>query len=518
MADVTPLATFMAPATLFPALPSLSLSADEQQAASLLAARLFGVRPHLELRGYYYDGLQKMQDLGISIPPQLKGLRTVAGWPAIGVDALVNRAIVEGFRYPGGTEVDDDLMGIWQANDLDNEAPLAHLDALIYGRAYGIVGPGDESTNGEPLITFESPINMIASYDARLRQVTAALQIYLDTSPDSEMYGHEVAALYLPGRTIHMSRQSFAGSAASGWEITDRDDHKFGGVVPVVRMANRQRLQDRDGQSEIRASWMNTTDSACRTFLGMEVGREFHIAPRRYALGVTEEAFQNPDGTAKSAWDAYLNKVWMLERDEDGNLPELGQFDGSDPSGYTKIIDTYREEMLGLMGLPPSMLGKHSDGNPASADAIRSGFEELTSRARMKQLAFSGAHEALMRMALLVRDGKTPEGAHRIETDWRDPAPQTISGTSDAVTKQIAAGAIPATSDVTLKRLGYSAVERQRLAQDREVEAGASFLNELAHSLTAKDARVDSSLASDLAGAAAPKPSPELFSRGAQRS
>jgi hypothetical protein len=36
--------------------------------------------------------------------------------------------------------------------------------------------------------------------------------------------------------------------------------------------------------------------------------------------------------------------------------------------------------------------------------------------------------------------------------------------------QQVAAGIVPPISDVVLKRLGYSAVERQRLAQDREAE------------------------------------------------
>lgn len=508
------LSQFFFAAPQSPLLPSLSLSDSEQAIAGQLVSRLFAARPHLELRGYYYDGMQRMQDLGISIPPQLKNLRTVVGWPAIGIDALVNRAIVEGFRYPGATDVDDVLMGIWQANDLDSEAPLAHLDAFIYGRAYGIVGPGDESTGGEPLITYESPINMIAAYDARARRVSSALQIYLDTSAESDMYGHEVAALYLPNSTIHLARQSLGG-ASGGWQITERDDHNMG-MVPVVRMANRQRLADRDGASEIRASWMNTVDSACRTLLGMEVGREFHIAPRRYALGITEEAFQAPDGTARSAWDTYLNKVWMLERDEEGNVPQLGQFDGADPAGYTKILDTYRSLMLGEMGLPPTMLGEHSDGNPASADAIRSGYEELTSRARMKQVALAGAHEHLMRMALTLRQGKLPDEARRIETDWRNPAPETLAGTSDAITKQITAGAIPATSDVTLKRLGYSAVERQRLVQDREVEQGMQFLADLTSQFAGgtKSPTLDAGQGSPLV---IPKPGPEVFGRNGGR-
>lgn len=516
--DGTPSPLFAANGPVYATLPSLTLSDDEQASMTWLAQRLFSVRPYLELRGYYYDGLQKMQDLGISIPPQLKGLRTVVGWPQIGVDALVNRCVVEGFRYPGATDVDDDLMGIWQANDLDNESTLAHLDALVYGRAYGIVGPADDATDGAPpLITYESPLNMICSYDARLRRVSAGLQMYLDTQYTSDMYGHEVAVLYFPDQTIYMARESTVGlPQQQAWQITDRDNHSLG-YVPVTRLANRQRLADREGQSEIRPSWMNTVDSACRTLLGMEVGREFHMAPRRYALGVTEEAFQSPDGTAKSAWDTYLNKIWMLERDEEGQLPTLGEFAASDPSGYTKMLDEYRELMCGEMGLPPTLLGLNPQGNPASADAIRVGYEELTSRSRMKHIAFSSGHEDLMRLALLVRDGSLPPDAMRLETDWRDPAPETITGTSAAVTQQVSVGAVPATSDVTLKKLGYSAVERLRLEQDRKNDIAQQFIEETGSSLLAKEEKVAGQLlkidetpasAPTQPGSPAPKPQP----------
>jgi len=265
----------------------------------------------------------------------------------------------------------------------------------------------------------------------------------------------------------------------------------------VGRMANRQRLSNREGLSEINAAWMNTTDSACRTMLGMEVGREFYAAPRRYALGVTEEAFQKADGSAVSAWDTYLHKVWMVERDEDGNIPTLGEFAASDPSTHTKLIDEYAKIMSGHMGLPPHFLGIYTQGNPASADAIRSGYEELTSRSLMKHVTFSDEWEETMCLGLLIRDGQVPENSHLLETDWRDPAPQTLAGTSDAITKQIASGAIPATSDVTLKRLGYSAVERARLEQDRKVDQGQSMLQEIAHSMEAKALRTASTVTAD---------------------
>lgn len=504
-------------------LPSLTLSDDESRTMQWLTMRLFDQRPYLLLRGLYYDGLQKMQDLGISIPPSLSGLRTVMGWPQIAVDSLDERAVVEGFRYPDDVDTDEDLWDIWQSNNLDGESSLAQLDALIYGRCYITVGPGDDTTNGQPLITAESPINMTATWDARLRRPTAALQLYLDSDFTSDMYGQEVAALYLPDRTVYMARTASAGSAATGtgqWEITDRDTHNLG-RLPVVRMANRQRLSNRDGLSEISPAMMNTTDSACRTMLGMEVGREFHAAPRRAVLGAAEDAFKNADGTPKSGWDTYMNKIWGLERDEEGNVPSIFEFKTGDPKAYTVMIDTYTEVMAGLAAVPAEYLGKTSNGNPTSADAIRAQEARLVKRVQRKMVAFGEAWEDTLRLALLVRGGELPDQAHRIETDWIDPNTPTVAATSQAITGQVAAGMLPAGSDVGLKKVGYTAVERERIKIERAADPGDSMIEEIGHSDIVKAATATARIEKLLnnpgvlvgdpnAAPAAPKPGPAI--------
>lgn len=505
---------FSMPTATTATLPTLQLSEEEARAASWLATRLFDQRPYLELHNLYYDGLQKMQDLGISIPPSLSRLRTVIGWPRIGLDALSNRCRVEGFRFPQTTDTDEDLWDIWQSNNLDSDSQLAHLDALVYGRSYVVVGPADPdgSTNGQPLVTAESPMNMTGLWNARMRRCTAALQIYLDTDFTSDMYGQEVAALYMPNSTILMGRAASTSGAVQKWEIITRDTHNLG-RCPVVRMANRCRLEKPDGMSEITPEWMNTTDSATRTLLGMEITREFFSAPRRYVIGASEEAFKKPDGSAVTAWETYISKVWSIERDENGDVPAVGQFPAADPAVHTKLIDEYAKIMAGEMGVPPHFLGVYSDGNPASADAIRSGYEELTTRATNKHIQFGDAWEEGLRIALLIRDGTMPDGAHRMETDWRDPSPATPASTAEAIYRQVEAGSVPAFSDVTLKRLGYSAAERLRLAEDRQKDQGAAFLAELAHSLIGKEARVDKSLAADLSSSsnAAPEgPTPAV--------
>lgn len=475
---------FMPPTDVMPTLASLTLTDKETAAANWLAMRLFNRRPVLEQSELYYDGMQHPQLLHISVPPTLENLRTIVGWCRIGVDALVNRSIIEGFRYPGKLSVDEQIMAIWQANNLDGESMLAHLDALMYGHVYTIVGTGDMPDT--PLITCESPMNMAANYDLRTHSVTAALQVYADTDYTSDMYGQEVAALYLPDRTIHLARDAQNGDPSqAAWQIYDRDDHELG-FVPVARIANRQRLSRRTGSSEITATWRNTVDSACRTLTGMEVHRELYGAPKRYALGVAEDAFQKADGTRIKKWDAAMDAVWTMERDEQGELPQVGEFKSSDPTAHTNIMSQYQALMSAEMGLPPTFLGLHTQGNPASADAIRTQYEELVARAKAKHVAFGEGWEQTMRLALRVRDGSEDMDARRLETDWRDPAPQTISGTSDAILKQIQSGYLPAASDEAGRKLGYSAVARARIEQERLHDHGLSALNEIASSIEAK--------------------------------
>lgn len=452
-----------------PELPLLNLSDDELALISILRADLLQDRWNLKLRDAYFNGEQLVRDLGISIPPQLKGLHTVIGWPRIGVEALEQRLDLEAFRWADGSD-SADLTEIADANDLFDESNLAHLDALTYGREYLAVGSGDCGTpDCPPLISVESPLDMTLLWDARLRMGTAALREcqndgLLETGPDERML-----VLYLPDQTIQA-----IPTPSGGWEVVDRDIHNLG-VVPVVRMANRQRTADRVGRSEITADVMSITDAACRRLMGIEVAAEFFGAPQRYILGASESAFQDAEGNAKSAWETYIGRILALERDEDGNVPDVGQFSAHDPSGQTKIVDLYARIMATQLGLPPHMLGYTSD-NPASADAIRSSEGMLVKKAERRTRRFGAAWREVMRLALWVRDGEPPDKTRRIETVWRNPATPTLAAQTDAAVKMVQAGIIPPDSDVALELAGLTEGQRQRVKADRQRAAGGSLV------------------------------------------
>lgn len=470
------------PATAALSLALVSLTAEESAMVTRLASQVLAKRFSMELHNAYYEGTFRVPNLGVSIPPQMRNLRTTLGWPRIAVDALDERLNLRGFRYPASNDLDDGLMDIWTSNDMVSESSMAHIDALVFGA--GIVAIGTNADNPDiPLLTVESPLDFALDWDARTRQLTAAFRLFGPT-------GARQATLYLPEQTISLAQ------AAGGWTVLDRDVHRLG-VVLVERIVNRARSYDRDGHSEITPELMSVTDAACRTLLGLEVAREFYSAPQRYILGADESAFQDAQGNTKSGWETYMGRVLALERDPEGNVPTVGQFTPYDPSVFTKVIDMYAKIVSSITGLAPHVLGYTTD-NPASADAIRSTEMRLKLKADRHTAVFGDRWAGgVMRKALLVRDGVDSDAARRISAEWADTATPTPAATTDSIFKQIESGYLPATSDVAGEKLGYTPAERARIEADRLTDAGQTFLNEIAHNISAKDAKVGKGLAGD---------------------
>lgn len=491
----------------FPAPAADGVSDEEQALIRGLSARLGLQTYHMRIARSYYEGTQRLANLGVSIPPQLAAVRVIVDWPRIVVDPLVQRANVAGFRLPGATEFDTELAEHWQANSMDAEAPLCFLDSLVCGRGYIVVGSPDRAGDS-PLITVESPMNMAVQWDPRSRSVRAAYQAY-------EAEGQYYAALYLPDQTITMARQDLSEES---WAVVDRDQHAFG-EVPVVRLPNRPRSDNREGMSEISPAIMNTTDSACRSLLAMEIAREFYAIPHRYILGASESDFQNADGTKKTAIDMVMSKFLAFEPGEDGANPVVGQFQAFDPSVFTKIIDKHAQLMASYTQFPPQWFGQDSTANPASADAIRVAQDGVNRRGRQVQNQWSDPLEDVMRLVWRFANNgqEIPADFMQMETNWEPVETRTPSADTDAAFKQVQMGAVPASSDVLLERLGYSFTERERLKIDRQADAAEQALAELAVSLQAKEARVDNSVATltnPQAARGTPAPAPKTGADG----
>ena len=439
------------------------LSDDENDLINAMVNHLSVYEPSNALKLAYYEGEQTTQLFGIAIPPNFSNVKAVAGWGGTAVDVLEERLDWYGWRGDG------DLFGlpdVYAANNLALDSSKAHLDALIYGTSFAVVGSGDAG-EPNPLVTVHSPRSMTGIWNARARRLDAALSVVTDNGTAVE------ATLYLPDETVVVSRAQAGGR----WIVEDRDRHRIGRPL-VVQLENRAR-NDVIGRSEISKAVRYYTDAAVRTMLAMEVHREFYQAPQRYALGVSAEDFTSSDGTVRSGWETVMGRVWAIDRDDNGDLPQVGQFTPASPTPYIEQVKTLAQLLAAELGIPAAYLGFQTD-NPASADAIRAGEARLIKRAERRQQAFGHSWMEVARLALLVRDGRVPQGFESaVSPRWRDAATPTRAAAADEAVKLIGAGVLSPDSPVTYDRLGLDPDEQRQLAADKRRAAGTGVLQTL---------------------------------------
>lgn len=403
----------------------MPLSADEAATVDRLSQSLMNSQNALTRSQLYYEGQQRLHQLGLAVPPSLHQFLTIVNWPRMVCDGIEERLDIEGFRFPGVDEADEDLWRIWQDNNLDEESQLAHLDALIFGRSYICVG-ANEADPQTPLVTVESPFELIHETDPRTRRPGAALRLY-----GVENGRPTKATLYLPNSTVWLQLNDSAR-----WVEVDRDDHQVG-VVMVVPVINRSRASDRNGVTEM-ADVIPLTDAAARTLTNLQLAQETHSVPQRFVLGATQGDFVDRDGKPKTKWEAYFSTVWTLANQD----AKIGQLAASDLTNLTNVTEHYARLASGVSALPPNYFGLAAD-DAASADAIRSREARLVKRCERKQVGWSGAWEQVMRLVLQVATGEENLDARRLVTLWRDPATPTKAQQADAAVKLVQAGVLP---------------------------------------------------------------------------
>lgn len=453
------------------------MSVSEEATFRRLKDRLDGELPRLRILDSYYEGLQRLDTLGLSIPPALREFVTLVNWPRICVDSVEERLDLEGFRLPSQDEADDDLWRIWQANGLDEESQLAHVDAMVFGRSFAAVGR-NEVDDRTPLVTVESPLEMTVELDPRTREVAAALKVYSDA--DAVALAEQIpayATLYLPDVTIWLESENASGAR---WVEIDRDDHLLGSV-PVVPLVNRGRLASRLGVSEM-ADVIPLTDAAARALTNAQIATEVAAIPQRWAAGMSKGDFVDPKTNVPlPVWETYFGAVWAT-----GNKDaKFGQFSAADLGNFTRIVDHYAQLVAGLKGLPLRYMGQNA-ANPPSAEGIRADEARLVKTGERRQRSFSGSWESVMRRVKRLTDGAWDPELSQMETLWRDPATPTRAQSVDAAVKLKQAGILPV--QAVWEELGYSAPRRRRLLEQLQQERADPALREIAQGFTAPPA------------------------------
>lgn len=457
----------------------LGLEEADRKLALELVRRLNDKWARNQIRRRYYEYHNALKDLGIAIPPSLKTIEAVVGWPAKAVDSMIDRTILQGFVSTSGSVAMSALLtDLWESNRLAVEAPAAHTSALVHSCAFvftsrGIVAEGDP----EVVISTKSAEDASAIWDQRRRRVHAAISV-----DDRDPYTGSATLMHLylptidgrPARVMRLTRNAFGTFEAVEVSV-------FSGRVPVEVLPFRPSLTRPFGRSRVTRAVMYLTDAAMRTMLRTEVGAEFYNAPQRYALGAEEDAFTDPNGAAVPAWQVMLGRLLTLTKDEDGDLPQVGQFAQQTMQPNVDQLRSIAQMFASESSLPVGSLGIVQD-NPSSAEAIRAANEDLGITIENWQRTVLGpTWQRILGSAAGMVDGSEALAGEiaSISAQWGSWSTPSEASQAQASLARVQAVPRLAETSVELERMGYTTDQIKRIQADWRRTQGSGVLDQL---------------------------------------
>ncbi|MCZ9635148.1 phage portal protein [Rhodococcus sp. BH5] len=448
----------ISPVTITSGTQISDLKPDEQNTLDKLIRQYMQKLSRNKIRQMYYDSKNLIKDLGIAIPPEMVNIEMVLGWPAKAVDGLARRNKMDGFVIPGGSSMDMGIDAMWNANDMDIEAPQAHTSAYIHSCAFVATTKGDVAS-GEPdvLITTRSAMSGTALWDRRRRRLSAHLAI-VDTSEDGTP---TVLMMYLPDVVITMTRFTL------GWKV-ERRKHSLG-RLPVELLVHKPNLERPFGASRISRPVMGLADAALRTAVRMEVSAEFYSSPQRWIMGADESMFMDAEGNLKTQWQAIMGRLWAAGRTEEGELPQVGTFAAASPQPHSDQLRTLATQFSGETSIPVGSLGVIQE-NASSAEAIHAMKEDLLIEAEYCNQVFGTTWVRAVLTGLQIRENRDtiPDEWRSLRTKWRNPATMSQSSAGDFALKLIQAYPKLQDSAVGLEMMGWDETTVARAMADMQ--------------------------------------------------
>lgn len=398
----------------------------------------------------YCEGSQRLEHIGLAVPPELRRFETIINVPRMAVDENEHRLDVKSLILPGEEKADAGLRALWDSNNLDSEASLLHRDALTYGRGFATVGQGEDED--DTYIRVESPRHMHMLIDDWRRRTDAALRLYKDANGRTEK-----ATLYLPYTTVWLEREN-----GGRWIETGRGDHDLG-RVPVIMFLNNRKTGSWLGRSEM-ADVYGMTDSIARTVTNMQLGIETHSLPAKYAVGVSKGDFVDKNNDPLPVWEAYFTSLFATANPD----AKIGQLSASSMANFHETVNELLSWCATVTGLPTRYLGQGA-GSPVDDRAIRADEARLVKGVERKQTSFGDAWGWTMALANRFKTGEWIEG-NRVKVEWHDAGTPTFASKSDAIQKLHGGGPI-ISREGSWDELGWSDARKDREKSYFEAEA-----------------------------------------------
>ncbi len=424
---------------------------------------------HVDTLWRYYDGDHPLAFATEKFHEEFGGSfqAFASNWMPTVVDSTVERLHIDGFRVGDGVEASEPAAEIWQANGLDADSQIAHLEAGVSGVAYALTWKA--KTEDLPVITIEGAQSAAVAVDPRNRRKRlAGLRLTVDADR------RYLAELFLPGQLYQWKSKERVPDAgaleprATTWvavpaengepEVIDFEPK----VVPLVPLHNKQRLNRHHrwlecAQSEL-VGVIPLQDAVNKLIADMIVASEFAAMPQRWGTGL--EPIDDADGKPLPPIEQYRQRLWYSE---DSNT-RFGQFQAADLGNYIKGIETLVQHIASQSSTPPHYF--YLRGEFPSGESIRSAEGALIAKVRDRMRTYGEGWEEVMRVALAMAGETDP--LHAIEAIWRDPEFRTEAEQVDAAMKKAQTLQVPLTQ--IWEDLGYTQEQIRRFPAQKDAE------------------------------------------------
>lgn len=453
----------------------------------------------------YYNMKNEVKNLGISIPPTLQHINCVTGWCAKAVKAHSVRSVFDGFVFEGrGDPGLDQLVG---GNRLRARYQQACAGALAYGVSAVTVMRGNPGQPAAMVRVFSANQFSVLWDKDEGRIACGAVLADVDRSGEPSRY-----VLHFPEAVLSLERLDGAGPAAR-WSC-EEEPNPMG--RPLMEVFTYDADPDRPlGHSMLTPELLGIVDKAMRDILRMEIGAEFFTFPQRYILGADDGIFSaqpegqdgeegtdeaDDEGHDEEGWEessywpsrpstplerfnAYIGAFLAISRDENGDVPQVGQFAAPSADNFTRVFENDAQRFSGATNVPLAQLGVLSN-TYTSSDALGAANDPLILEVEQINKANAATLETVAQMMMAVRDGVPLDGLTdeqlSVQAYFRDPSMPTISARADAWTKLASADPTIVGTDVYYEGIGLSRPTITRLRKETAQQGAIAALNRMA--------------------------------------
>ena len=421
------------------------------------------------LRSAYVDGKHRLDHVGFSIPPSMRDMEEIVGWPDKAVSAHAQRCMFDGFVSREMPQDPFDLSALIADNRLDIELPQAIRSSMIHSVAFLSVTRGDEESGEPPVLVMPHSAEWSSAlWDFRRRALKGAMVVN-----DVDGYGSPVELTVFTPEEIVTCRKG------ASWYVSSATMHGLG-RVPVEALTYKPEIDRPFGRSVVSRAVMSITDDAMRTVLRTEVSAEFYSAPQLFLMGADPDGFTDDKGNPIPMWEMVLGRINSISKDEDGDTPSLQQISQQNTQPHIQQLQELAARFAGETSVPVSSLGIITD-NAQSADAMLAAQKDLVVDCTAANIAYGAALKRIGQDMIMIRDGLDgpTDEMKTLEVRWRNPAMPSVIDSGDSMVKLISAFPWMADTVVALEQVGFNDEQITRLLSEKRRNEAKDSVNDL---------------------------------------